>query len=101
MAVASGRAGLLLRDRDGTWSHLDDDEVSRVAGTPPTADPDVLFTPLEPTPTPTRAPGRTPGSTPGLPSPPRPTTPCATRNVVTVTPEPRNGTPFPREICLG
>ena len=96
VAVASGQAGLLLRDPDGTWSRQADDDLGRRAGTPTTPDPDTLFTPLDPTPTPTR-PSRTTPSTP----PVQPTTPCATPTVVTVTPDPRNGTPFPREICLG
>ncbi|MDF2093759.1 hypothetical protein P0Y31_15520 [Knoellia sp. 3-2P3] len=97
VAVASGRAGLLLRDGDGTWTRQTDDDISRTAGTPPTPDPDELFTPLDPTPTPTR-PSRT---TPAQPTPPvRSTTPCATRTVVTITPHPSNGTPFPRETCL-
>lgn len=96
VAVASGQAGLLVRDPDGTWSRQADDDLGRRAGTPTTPDPDTLFTPLDPTPTPTRH-SRTTPSTP----PVQPTTPCATRTVVTVTPDPRNGTPFPREICLG
>jgi hypothetical protein len=100
VAVASGQAGLLLRDPGGTWSHLTDEEISRTAGTPPTPEPEELFTPLDPTPTPTRsAPATRP--TPPRPTPPvQPTTPCATRTVVTVTPHPSNGTPFPRETCL-
>jgi hypothetical protein len=101
VVVASGRAGLLLRQPDGTWSHLDDDQVAREAGTPPTADPDVLFTPLDPTPTPTTSSRTQPSASPGPPTRPAQPTPCATRTVVTVTPDPRNGTPFPRELCLG
>lgn len=100
VGVASGRAGLLLRDPDGTWTRLTDDDLSRLAGTPPTPDPDELFTPVDPTPTPT---GRS-RATPSIPlpsaPPPQPTTPCATPTVVTVTPHPSNGTPFPRESCL-
>ena len=101
VGVASGRVGLLLRDPDGTWAHLDDDRMGRRAGTPPTADPDVLFTPLDPTPTATRRSTTTPSTAPGGLTPPaQPTTPCTTRTVVTITPNPRNGTPFPRESCL-
>ncbi|SES47621.1 hypothetical protein SAMN05216199_4118 [Pedococcus cremeus] len=98
VAVASGRAGLLLRDPDGTWSQVSTDDLGQRPGTAPTPDPDVLFTPVDPTPS-TTARGPMPSSTP--PIPPRPTTPCATRTVVTVTPNPRNGTPFPREVCVG
>ena len=96
VAVVSGQAGLLLRNADGTWTRRSDDDLRRTAGTPPTPDPDTLFTPLDPTPTPTRR-SRT---TPSVP-PVQPTTPCATPTVVTITPDPRNGTPFPRQICLG
>jgi hypothetical protein len=99
VAVASGQAGLLLRDPDGTWNRLTDQELSRRAGAPPTPDPDELFTPLDPTPT--RPSRTTPSSRPTQPTPPaQPTTPCASRTVVTVTPHPSNGTPFPRETCL-
>jgi len=96
VAVASGQAGLLLRDPDETWSRQADDDLGRRAGTPTTPDADRLFTPLDPTPTPTR-PSRT---TPSTPPVQQPATPCATRTVVTVTPDPRNGTPFPRETCF-
>lgn len=100
VAVAAGRAGLLLRDPDGTWTHLSDERLRRDAGAPPTPDPEELFTPLDPTPTPTRRSRTTPAPSPAQPTPPQPTTPCATPSVVTVTPDPRNGTPFPRETCL-
>ena len=101
VGVASGRAGLLLRDPDGTWTRLSDDDLARQAGTPSSPDPDTLFTPLDPTPTSTRPSRTTPSTAPGQPTAPaQPTTPCVTRTIVTVTPNPRNGTPFPRESCL-
>ena len=101
VAVASGRAGLLLRDPGGVWSQVSSDDLGQKAGTAQTPDPDVLFTPVDPTPTPTRPSTTAPSTAPGRPTPPaQPTTPCVTRTVVTITPNPRNGTPFPRESCL-
>ncbi len=101
VGVASGQAGLLLRDPDGTWTRQADDDLRRRAGAPSTPEPDTLFTPLDPTPTPTRHSRTSPSSPSGQSTPPaQPTTPCATRTVVTITPDPRNGTPFPRETCL-
>jgi hypothetical protein len=95
VAVAARNAGLLVRDPRGGWVRYPADALERMVGpspstTPSTPVPDL--TQLDPTPEPSRRSQPTP--------PPPPTSPCATRTVVTVTPNPRNGTPFPRETCL-
>ena len=95
VAAASGNAGLLLHTPTDGWTRLSEDDLVDRTESAPTPDPGTLFTPLDPTPTPTRHPRTTPWTPPA-----QPTTPCATRTVVTVTPDPRNGTPFPRETCL-
>ena len=102
VAVASGNAGLLLRTPDAGWTRLGVDDLQDRERGAPTPDPDVLFTPLDPTPTPTRyssTTGPIPRDNPTAPAPPP--VPCATSTVITVSPHPSNGTPFPREVCLG
>lgn len=96
VAVAAGNAGLLVRSTDGGWSRLSEEDFSRRSGTPPTPEPEALFTPLDQEPT------RTPDpSSPALPpAPPRPTPPCPRTTLVTVTPDPRNGPPQTREVCV-
>lgn len=96
VAVAAGNAGLLVRSTDGGWSRLSEEDFSRRSGTPPTPEPETLFTPLDQEPT--RTPD--PSSTALPPAPPRPTPPCPRTTLVTVTPDPRNGPPQTREVCV-
>jgi hypothetical protein len=96
VAAAARNAGLLVRNPRGEWVRYPAESLERMVGpaaetSPPTPLPDL--TQLDPTPTP---PSRVRPTPPGPP----PSTPCATPTVVTVTPHPSNGTPFPRETCL-
>jgi hypothetical protein len=99
VAVAVRNAGLLVRNPRGEWVRYPAESLERMVGpapgtptTPTPSTPLPELTHLDPTPTPSSRLRTTP------PAPPP--APCATPSVVTVTPHPSNGTPFPRETCL-